>query len=231
MGKHSKNGFKLLVIMVVAVSFSSCISSRTLKKYVKTALPYNAEEIVNKQLAMTDYTLICTDSVNYTDSVVAIKKTKGYFIPAILFWTWDSTFETNINKNIYLQTLTSTFEERAIEFELKKHLEGRKLVVTVERLPSSFYYSSNGWFVFLLYSYSYSFGENIKPNDQKFRVRYKVLQDGTEVVNDMYERSFVTTSTNNFSATDKFIANYLDETKLNFKKACEELFDRIVENL
>lgn len=223
--------FKLLLMVAITVSLSGCVSTKTVKKYVQSALPKNAKELVTQPVNLTDYTLICTDTLHQTDSVFSVKRTKAYFVPAIVFWAWNSTFETDLNKNIFLKALATTFEERGTEFELKKHLEGRKLIVEVERLPASFRYSNGGWGLFLLYSYTYSFGENIQAENQIFRVRYKIIDHDVEIAHDVFERSFSSVLNNNYSATDKFVSQYMNNTTENFKKACEDLFDKIVDSL
>ena len=63
---HSFSVFVLLIFIL-----SSCISTKTIQKYMRSSLPASADSIVKQDYKLKDYTLLLTDSLHKTDSVVA----------------------------------------------------------------------------------------------------------------------------------------------------------------
>ena len=223
---HSFSVFVLLIFIL-----SSCISTKTVQKYMRSSLPTSADSIVKQDYKLKDYTLLLTDSLHKTDSVVDVNKKVSYFIPAIIFWGWNHTLECNVNKKIFVKEFIDVFNEKSKEFTLSKYLGERKLTIEIEKVPSSFIYTNSGAVIFAFIAYSYVFNDYIDPVNQTFRVRYKIVQGDIEMANDVYETRFNEIVANNYSTTEDFIATYVSNRQYYFRHSCEELFDRIMENL
>ncbi len=223
---HSSSVFILLIFIL-----SSCISTRTVQKYMRSSLPASSDSIVKQDYTLQNYTLLFTDTLHKTDSVVDVKKKISYFIPAVIFWGWNHTLECNVNKKIFVKEFVDVFNEKSKEFTLTKYLGERKLTIEIEKVPSSFIYTNSGAVIFAFVAYSYVFNDYIDPVNQTFRVRYKIVQGDIEMANDVYETRFDGVIANNYSTTENFIQTYVSNRQYFFRRSCEELFDRIMENL
>jgi len=229
--KKLQNYFHLVLILLLGLSFNSCLSKKYFKKYVEEAVPQHID--IGKSYAqdLPEFAILQLDTSNECSTPFEITRTKNYIIPAVVLWTWNTTYVTKIHKNMYLDIFVDVFQQKSKELNLEKYFDNRKLIIQIENLPQEFSFTRNGYAAYLLYMYTYGFGEQIYAVNQTFRVRYKIIQGDFEMANEVFEVKFNDALTNSFTKTSMFLQEYMMQQTSNYRKSCEELCDRIIESL
>ena len=108
------------------------------------------------------------------DSFVSVKKGKNYFIPALVYWGVKESFNCNLHpivpERIFNQACARYIDSQG----LVQKLNGRRLEVTLDTVPTRFTYSYDINTIFLLFAYMTSTYQRIEPERGRLAISYKL---------------------------------------------------------
>jgi len=208
--------------------FSSCISTKNFTAVVKSKI--SETKFDSHSFDSTSISLVVS-TLNKNDSLVTVKKVKAYFIPAIFYWGWNRTYGCDISSEYFVNKFSEILKNKAIEFNIAKHLGTRKLELKIEEVPSYFSYTKNGMFLYAVFAYGYSMTEAIYPDEKKFKVSYCIREGETIFKQGSFENRLSQPMPNTYGTTSKFIGKYLDKLNENMALQSNALLDKIVDEL
>lgn len=168
----SPKGWYFLLLALVLFTFSSCLTAKSLDKYV--AKQYNNElpkpgkkkrQEIDVMQANTPSTAIST-TIHKTDK----------FLPLLVYWKYDHRQSCSLNPAIAVTQFANTVNAVANKSFTEK-LAGRKLELTVEQAPSAFSIVAKENMIWLIYAVSWS-KIYIEPDTKDLVVSYKLLDAG-----------------------------------------------------
>ncbi|MBU6342650.1 MAG: hypothetical protein KGS48_14240 [Bacteroidetes bacterium] len=139
------------------------------------------------------------------------KQLKFKFIPAILYWGWNSTIEWELNSNVKNNYLRKSIYAAADSLHVKEWLAGKRLEINLKQVPGKFLYTNKGYTVFLVFSYATGSEESIKPYPINLEYDYlvkennQVISEGAGVIRNEEQPMM-----NVWKSTKKFTWLYLD---------------------
>ena len=223
-----RNVVYFLVIGFASILFTSCLSVKSVTASIKNEVSVNLkpEKVVDFQNI-----ILKTDNLPKMDSAAVVTKVESYFIPAILFWSWQNKLKCQLNTNYFVNILSDEIVRQQEEFQLNNLLINRKLEINIESVPTTFFYDNQGFFYFVLVAYGYSTYEGIQPTNQKFQLSYRLLEGDKVLKSETFVQNY------NAAFTDKWVGNlplikkYMAELNKNYEKDCETFVSKIVEGL
>ncbi|MHA6248728.1 hypothetical protein ACXYMU_12375 [Pontibacter sp. CAU 1760] len=174
--------------------------------------------------------VINTDSIAKKQS--SVKQVERSFIPAILYWGWNSTMETELATATTIGFLEGAVLKAADSLHLAEKLQGGKLVITLREVPDKFVYQNKGSVLFLLVAYTVSGAEAIAPAQKALVASFEV-QDGVQVATsgDVLVRNSDKPVRNIWKSTKKFTWSYLDLYRSDTERMGTALVQQIVQQL
>lgn len=161
---------RFLITSLLIVTFSSCISSKKIDKFVDNYYTEYPIEIDTNQIRSHWWSVSNTSFKIDTFSVS--KKTKSYFLPGIVFWDWNkkihTTLSTDIANNRFQNYLSSNSSS------LKKALSGNNISFSFEKTPNEFSYNYRGTVIILLLFYFVDEVCEILPQESSYILNYSV---------------------------------------------------------
>ena len=135
-----------------------------------------------------------TSSLNSMGDVLSeTQKKTSHVLPLLFYWQYDYKNTTTLNPQIGINNFTSTvfsYSNKA----LKQKLNGRKLELNIEKMPTNFAIDDKGHIVWVvLYAFSWDV-LTVQPEDHEMVVSYKILNQ---------DNSSYKTGTVNISNTGK----------------------------
>ena len=215
-----------IAIVLIAVFFSSCISTQTVKRIIKTGIENRAD--IHKA-SNIDCLIIKTDSLHFADSAAVVKRKKFYFIPGIIYWAKVNSMKCDINNRYFSNSFSGIVCESARKFRLKDQLGTKKIEINLESVPSGFLYSDK-FFAVLPVIFSYYF-ESIQPINPQIKVSYRILDGDKTIKTGRYSADVIGMSRNNYNRNDLFIDDYINLLFSNFEFHSEKLIIQILDDL
>ncbi len=124
---------RLIYIIVVNALFVSCVSSVKITQYVDEKTNEALRPIESKEW-------LEIKEPEYKISKTRSKQIKKQFIPAILYWGWNSTVDCDIKTQVRMQYIQEGIHKAAKELNFKKELNGRNMSIDFSQLPGRFRY-------------------------------------------------------------------------------------------
>jgi hypothetical protein len=214
---------KHFFILFIITLLTSCISTKQFSSYV--------EPVFQKNQAATSAESIAFDFSGLQDNQtpIAMTKLKSQFIPAILFWQWNSTMECEIDPQILGQSFQEDFIQIADSLNLSDKMQGRKLEIKLEEIPNSFIYTNKGRVIILLVAYTMSGLEAIFPEDQNLIITYKLTENEATI-----KEGKITAITqdkpvkNIWKSAKNFTRVYLNQFKQNNRNMTREIIEKLL---
>ena len=223
MKKHLIHGLTLLLIM------TSCISTHHFNDIVRER--YGNNNISVPEIPQKSYISFDINQLQ-NQSLVTSKKLKNLFIPAIIYWQWDNTIEWKLNPLKYGSYFCRQMTLYADSLNLDKILQNRKIKITIENFPNSFYYTHKGFTLILVVSYLYSDVETIIPDEKELKLTYQITKnDSTEFSNTVYFKLPYKPINNVWKSTKKYTWNFIDQYEENLNTLSKIVVQEIVEDI
>lgn len=201
---------------------TSCVSTKKFTSFVEPRF-IDAKVNTNSGNFVFDFT-----NFENTNTPVVSKKLKSQFIPAILYWEWNNTIKCEIDPKIVGQLFQENFLYFADTLKLQDKLQGRKLEIKLEKIPSNFVYTNKGSTIIFIFAYAISTLEAIFPQEQNLMISYKLTEDGKTIKEGKLDVANKDQPLKNvWKSTKKFTWLYIDQFKQNNQTMTKE----IVENL
>jgi len=217
------------LILITTLLFTSCVSTKKYSNFVKPKFEKSASETAERYSNSISFDLSNLETI---DDIVKSEKLKSQFIPAILFWQW----ENNIKCRISPQSVGSMFKSYFIEYSetlgLSEKLANKTLEVKIEELPSNFVYANKGYTIIFIIAYTISQLEAIYPENQDFVIKYKLQENGQEIISEEIRITNKDIPLKNiWSTTGKFTKNYVEQFENNIKASANEAVRMLLDKI
>lgn len=216
------------VFLFAAVSLTGCISSKKYSNLVNEKLQINAD--VKSTANHEEWLVLKTDSSSLNES--SFKQVERSFIPAILYWGWNSTIACEINPALTTEYLKSSIYKAADSLSLSEKLAGGKLIIHINNVPGKFVYQNKGNVIFLVVAYSTSGVEAIHPAQTALVANYEI-QTGDRTIpgGEIVIRRNNEPVHNVWKSTKKFTWLYLDQYREDTEQMGLELVQEVIQKL
>lgn len=167
---------KTLVLFAGLLSFTSCLTAKKLDAHVRKE--YNNElpkprkakaDIVVNMMTPTGGTVISTTK-HKTDK----------FLPLLFYWKYDHRQACELNNSIALTQFSNTINSAAAK-PIEQKLNGQKLELTIEQIPSAFSIVAKENVVWLVYAIHWA-KIYVEPDPTDLVVRYKLGESKTGTI-------------------------------------------------
>jgi hypothetical protein len=166
------------------------------------------------------------------DTLVSVRKGESWFIPALLYWGTKETFHCELNAAVPSRIINNTFLQYADSSGLTGKLHGRRLELTIESLPTRFFYSATtDVYVLIIYAFTTTH-QSITPEKSSMVLSWK-LYDGQEVVKKGQVSSVFYSNPliNNLKSMRKITWAYLDRYDQTISEMSTECLMQLVNAL
>jgi len=224
------SAFQIRILLFIALIFfmTGCI---TVSEFDSVVRPKVEAEMVTKTTVKTDYLVLKTDKLPVTTPPVNIKKLSSFMVPLGVFWGWERSYNCDINSQYFSNIFAITLKQKAQEFELQKCLGNKRLEVTLDEVPKGFLYSNTGTVYFFMVVYFYNYNEVIYPQEQNFKISYRLMQGNNELKKDTFIYQFKEPIKNSVHMSVDFLDFYMQDIRTNFEAKSDEFIERIIEEL
>ena len=169
---YSYLSFKTIlpVITVLIILLPSCINTRKIDKWV-------AREYVDLPSASkkkVDFLTIHSKLPEMGNKISATERESQKFLPLLFYWEWQYKNRCFINPQIPEVNFTKTITSQANK-ELKEKLNGRRVELTIEKLPDNFLFRKKGSLIFLVVYYVTSDKFAIDASLNNMEISFKVF--------------------------------------------------------
>lgn len=229
--KMNVKHFTNIVVWSLLVLCTSCVSTKKIEQIINNKIPKDTTKI---ELISTGYIELKADSLLSANNDVKVKKKTSYLIPLVVYWSWKRTSECEISNRYFINLFNETLNKKIQEFPHKNYFVNKKLIIELISIPSKFYYSNKGTYIFIPYisglGMYYTF-ENIYPDKQQIKVKYQfyseemLLKSGEEFIDFKYPVSYT------MDPTGTGINSYLEKQKTEFNYQSNILIDKIIDSL
>jgi hypothetical protein len=103
-----------------------------------------------------------------------------HFLPLLFYWHIDYVNTTNLNPCIPLNQLSRSIVANASRLALKTKLNGRRIELTVEKIPNGFHLEDDGHLIWFIYAYGWDY-LTIDPMNNQLIISYRILQGNQEL--------------------------------------------------
>lgn len=123
---------KLLLVPALAILLTSCFAERMDKRVSE----YYGDQLPKPKKVKTEQISIKSNLTAKNDAISNITHGTEKMIPAVIYWQYDVVFTSHLNPQIPLTYFTNAVN--AMAPKLNSKLNGKKLELTLEDVPSAF---------------------------------------------------------------------------------------------
>ncbi len=207
--------------------FTCCVGTKKYNRYVLEQLKYERSENIPQI------------NFSYTGDVredsVKVSKQKSYFIPAIFYWGIRNTILCEINPQVYADYFQERFKKYSQELGLLERLNGRRLDISLDYMPSSFVYDFSSQSFIFVFAYVTTGYEKIIPENGYRPILLKYAVDAEDshdrVVGDMTMNEYQEPLTNVWKSTKGFTKHYMNTAKSGIDNMAKNAVLQILENV
>lgn len=217
----------IFISLFLIIALSGCFSVEKYNNFIK-----EKTGIIKAQSApdSNDYLTVKSDAMMDADSSLHSKKVKNSFIPAILYWQWNYSIESNLGHNVPVNVIRPAIFNYAESISLKDKLNGKHLEISIKKVPSSFTYTQKGMALIFIIGYSVQGQEVIYPSNDELVVSYRILNNGSET-----KRGTITVretgqpvSNRKLKSAKKFTWAYIDDYYGDIQGMSKSVLNQIV---
>jgi hypothetical protein len=208
---------KLLGASIITICLSSCVGTKTLYKGLakeQSTIEYLHDTDLNYSEKI-DTIRVAKPVISDNNFIKSGKltKTKSSAIPLIIYTGWKNEHEYFIGENMIEEYLPNFIQKSIIEetnrstilFADSTPTSNLILEINVDSIGAHGPYRSNGYFLFLLFAYSYSISESAGPGTAYSKLSYVLKSD---------EKVLLTGNSSNQVATQPLVNNFKNTKEL-----------------
>jgi hypothetical protein len=195
-----------IVTFIFLVSLSSCLTSQKMDAFVGeqygNQLPKQNKKLKSEIVVTTVLPPLKSNQISYT-----VKKT-SQVIPLIVYWQFDYRHTCTLHPDIAVSNFSNSVN--SMSGKLSQKLNGQKLELTIEQVPSAFAIADKGHIVLFIH-WDRVF---VDPDRKDLIVSYRILEnDNATKVGKITVKSLEHSRNIRFaqswkSATREYLANY-----------------------
>jgi len=221
--------WNILSYFFVILIFTSCLTAKKVDRWVAGKYKDQPAPRTRKGAENISVNTTLPDMGNSMSSS-ELKTTR--FLPLILYWQFENRTTCQLNPQIAVNNFTNIIKTYHVNATLQK-LNGRRLEVTIEKLPRTFVLTDIEHAIWLVYIFAW-YKLAVEPGKEGMLVSYK-LYDQTNTVVKSGEAS-----TSNmdkgipigpFQSVKRKTWEYLDQYNANISTLSKEIIDSIVAEL
>lgn len=173
-----------------------------------------------------------SDSLVLFDSIAKVRKGETYFIPAIIYWGIKQSFYCELNPKIPINIFSKVCKKYADSLNFNGKLNGQRLEISINALPSRFIYKQSEDVLFLLIAGFTLSKQVILPYNNNLELTYK-LYNGSEVARTGHITAIDINKpvANNWKSTKKMTLYYLGLYERNMRKLSEQCMVKLAREL
>ena|SRR5689334_10662205 len=226
----SKRSVLFLAIGFAALpALSGCLTSAKIDGWIseKYGMP-------PKKQKANDYMTVKMPGTTRGNAVSVTTKEKTKVIPALFYWRFHYANNSTLDPSVPFNNFNSALLSYAHSTGLKQKLNGQRLELSIDKMPTSFYYEDIDHGIFLLLYYIDWQIIFIEPKKQDITISYVLYKDssvtktGSISINDPNQRMYLKTF--HYSGK-KFVWRYLDQYDSNIQAMSKELIDKLIAEL
>ena len=140
------------------------------------------------------------------------KQEKSSFIPAILYWGWNSEVICEFSKTTIENELKTIVKNKISNLGLEKSLENKKLVININELPTKFKFQDKGDVAILLVAYIMSGKRYFAPELKDLKGNYKIINEENKIIleKDFKQNLKLLPQADNYKSTKKLSWQFLE---------------------
>jgi hypothetical protein len=198
---------------VKSASLQEMIAKRLIEtKKVATINP-NVEIKINKKIELSN----------------ECKQEKSSFVPALLYWGWNSEVLCEFSKETVENELKNDLLTKIQNSELKKYFSDKKVIINIDELPTKFKYQENGNVFYLVVAYAMTENRYFSTELKNFKGTYKILDGENNIVfeSDFTQGIKLLSQADNYKSTKKLSWQYIEAYNNELNRFVTVLLDEI----
>lgn len=235
--KNISKSFFLIIGLTLIVS---CTSTKQIQKNMNSK-GYSLAYIMDSKISdLKDSISISVDTVLFIPGIISdsttIKKEKGWFLPLVFVYVWNSQNKCSQGKSMIEEDIPS-FLKTSLESEISrsgnfnidtKRKSDYSIELSIDEIKTEGPYVSSGFFYFALYAYGYSYSDRAGPAISKLRVSYKLKRGDQIVHSNSFSSEKITEQinkryTNTNILQQDYAVSMVEATSYNFKNTIEQI--------
>ena len=213
----------LIYFLILSILTTSCIGSKRLLKFVN-------EETKPEEVIAEKHDWLVINMENTEQSGNQCNQLNYYFIPALLYWEWNSTIACNIDPVFVRNYFEKAIYKAADSLGMKDILGNRKVTITLSDLPGKFLYENKGTTMIFIFAYSVSTLEGISPSRINLAVDFTIhYDDETSENGQIIVQNLEMPVPDIWNSTKRLTGKYLDKYKVEIERMSTELVEEIIE--
>ncbi len=216
----------LASVVLVIMNISCAVKSSSLQTMVQEKLNEtkklnitnpNIEIIINKNIELVN----------------ECKQEKSSFIPALLYWGWNSEVICEFSKTTIENELNAIMKNKISNLGLEKSLENKKLFININELPTKFKFQDKGDVAILLVAYIMSGKRYFAPELKDFKGNYKIINEENKIIfeKDFKQNTKLLPQADNYKSTKKLSWQFIEAYNNELDRFATLLLEEIKTNI
>lgn len=232
------NKIKYIFLIIGLSLIVSCTSTKKIQKNMNSESHAMSYFMDSKIAESKDSTTISVDTIFFNPGIMGekteVKKEKGWFLPLIFVYIWNSKNKCTQGKSIikddvpsFLKTSFVSEANRSGNFNINTVNKSKySIELSIDEIKTEGLYISSGFFYYALYVWGYSYSDKAGPAVSNLQISYKLKKDNQII----YSNSFKTErntdliqykSSGKKDLQKKYAASMVEANSYNFKNANE----------
>lgn len=233
-----KNISILFIQFIVLALFVSCTSTKQIQKNMNSN-SYSMAYIMDSKIADSkDSIFVSLENISFNPNIMSdttkIKREKGWFLPLVFVYVWNSQNQCIQGKSMIEEDIPS-FMKTSLISEINRSgnfnidtlgKSDYSLELSIDSIKTEGPYVSSGFFYFALFVYGYSYSDRAGPAISNLKVSYK-LKKGDQIIHtNSFSSERITEQINKRYTNTKILqqdyaVSMVEATSYNFKNAIE----------
>jgi len=219
--------FTLLLLSIT--SLTSCLNAKRLDSYVQQQFP----EMQSLQKKKTSETIVINSPLITIDEKTSKSENKTVgVLPLIVYWRWDYKNTCTLNPLIPVSSFSKSFT-LAVNKGLKDKLAGKRIELSIEKIPNQFAIDDLGHLIFLGF-YAISWDKiYIKTENKDLVFTYKLVDNGVPVKSGTIQLAYADDKKRLgiFKSWKTATSEYLAQYDLNIAALAKQAAEKLIKEL
>ena len=177
--KRSQSLKTALTACAIVLSVSSCVSPKKIDKWIGDQ--YGEATTLNKPKA--NYFTVASPLVTADSKTSNSVKEHTKVLPLLFYWQFNYKISSTLNPKIPMNSFVSAFTSYANSKGLKQKLNGQKLELTIDKMPTTFSFNDDFRDINLLLAQIRWEKIYLLPENADMAISYKLIKDNGEIKN------------------------------------------------
>ncbi|MDD3078666.1 MAG: hypothetical protein PHH37_06145 [Paludibacter sp.] len=235
------NNIKQTILFALLLAFIvSCTPTKRIQKNMNLKSSSMAYIMDSKVSENKNGIAINIDTIRFNPHIMSdttkVKREKGYFLPLILVYIWNSQNKCTLGKGTFeedipdfLAASLSREADRSGIFDISNTAPSEySLDISVDSISTEGQYISSGFFYFALYIYGYSYSDIAGPANSTLRISYKLRKNDEVIHSNSFTAQKVTEPisrkyTDTGILQQDYAVSMVEAVSSNFKNIIEEI--------